>query len=396
MNVPRVAPSDAPARGLTARTYFDWEAFHGLQPEWDDLLARSAANSIFLRFDWVRSWLDTYGSKTAPVLVVVRNAAGQLVAVAPFYLAEYRLLDGVRCRALHLAADWPTGAECQDLIVDPSVEARAIESIAGELLACRAIWDFLWMPYVLGWSGGLARLERLASAAHLWTRERDVDFAVVELPRDMQAYEQQLASDMRQQLRRKKKKLLAREGVEFLECRHEGDLPRFLDALFDLNARRWATTGQVGTFLRKPAEAAFYRVFSRIALRAGWLRIFAVAERGEFKAVQFGYKYNSSLLQMQEGFAPEYCSGVGNVLRHHAFAGCIADGLRQYDFLAGMSEHKRRWLGSVRKGRNFLAGHAGLLSSVLRVGKVWPNGRYLMRTDTSGGVPSGSLVGALS
>ena len=69
---------------------------------------------------------------------------------------------------------------------------------------------------------------------------------------------------------------------------------------------------------------------------------------------------------MQEGFDIDFAKqNVGNVLRAMVFERLIAEGVRTYDFLAGVSRHKQSWSDSVpndlvvRAFRRNLLGTAG-------------------------------------
>jgi CelD/BcsL family acetyltransferase involved in cellulose biosynthesis len=121
----------------------------------------------------------------------------------------------------------------------------------------------------------------------------------------------------------------------------------------------------------------FYERFAPVALRAGWLRLYALRLDGAIRAVQYGYAYAHTFYQLQEGYDPEAPEGIGNVLREHAFKASIAEGLRAYDFLGEYTEHKRRWGAARRDGFDLLLGRPGLKNRTLFTRPVWPTGRFL-------------------
>jgi hypothetical protein len=85
----------------------------------------------------------------------------------------------------------------------------------------------------------------------------------------------------------------------------------------------------------------------------GWLRFFAARLDGEIKAVQYGYLYRRTFLQMQEGFDLDTATGLGNALRNQVIEHCIVNGVTAYDFLAGYTDNKRRWGVRLRLGHAF-------------------------------------------
>lgn len=371
---------------LSAMVVRDWAAVEQVAPEWNTLLRKSAADTIFLTWEWMRAWIDVAGRDFEPLIVIVRNSQGVLVAIAPFYVVPYRFLGIFKFRVLRIAGDWPTGGEYPDLIVDPEVEQPALCCIADALMKHCRLWDCIWMSKIAGWTGATARLAQCAHHARIHIHQREMSFGYLQLPGTIKEFEAGLSGNRRQQMRRKKRQFLANDDFAFERCADVESLERYLRGLFDLHERRWNTQGQSGVFTRKPKEAHFYRRFAPVALRAGWLRVYAARQGDDLKAVQLGYVYNNTFLQIQEGFDPLYEAGVGNVLRHYAVEACINEKLSAYDFLGDMTEHKSRWLAQRRTGYEIFMGHRSLKNMVLFARTIWPAGRFLRPVQSGGGV----------
>ena len=65
-------------------------------------------------------------------------------------------------------------------------------------------------------------------------------------------------------------------------------------------------------------------------------------------AQQFCFEHDGTVYLLQEGFDIEFAKqNVGNVLRAMVFERLIAEGVRTYDFLAGVSRHKQSWSDSM-------------------------------------------------
>lgn len=356
-----------------------------LEAEWNTLLSASSADCLFLTWEWISSWIEIAGANVDPWFVVVRDAGDGLVGVAPFYLAHTRLLGVVGFRTLRIASDHATGFEYGDWIVDASVEREVYAEIGHELARRRRAWDIIWMPRMSGWSGALERITRAADDASLPWHERPHPFSAVPLPSSLAEYEEGMSSNRRQQMRRKKRKLLGTDGVSIKACERTEDLPAFLDKLFELHHRRRMLLDDPGTFERKPATASFYRAFAARALDRGWLRLIAMLQGDDIVAIQIGYAYGGVFHQLQEGFDPDYVDGAGNVLRHIVIEQCIDEGLGAYDFLGGFTEHKRRWGAELREGHDLIIGSPRIKSRLLLRADVWPTGRLM----TEGGLYDG-------
>ncbi len=366
---------------LKTKIVSDWQEFDALADSWNALLSRSRSDIIFLRWEWIHAWRRVQGDSIRPFVVTVRDGNGDLVGVAPFYRTAYVLGRVLPYKCLRIMGDFPTGAECLDWIVCPEREKEVARRIAETLADAESEWDFLWMPYVPTWTGARDRMLDAAGAVGFPFSERDVPFGALQLPEKFEELINSLGSSHRYNTRRDLKRTFADPATVFSRCLDERSLPRFLDSLFRLHADRWGREGQLGTFRKKPNERKFYETFAPVAHDRGWLRLYGVEMAGELKAVQYGFLYNGAFLQIQEGFDHDSGRGLGNLLRFKVIEELIRDGIRVYDFLAGVSEHKKRWHAAERVGRDVMVGSRKLKSRLLFAKQVWPTGRYLRHVD---------------
>lgn len=355
----------------------DWSGVRALEREWNGLLAKSRADTLFLTWEWIETWIDVTGECHRPFVIVVRDGQGRLCGVAPFYLAPYRLAGVVPFRMLRVLADDETGSEYPDWIVERSCAAEIEWQIAATLKRHRRYWDGVWLPNLSGWSGAERDLRRVLGDHGCRSQSRSVAFCSIGLPGSLALYEGSLSKGQREKTRRVCRKVLQQAGMRITRCESPDDIDAYLAALFDLHRRRWQLRGDPGSFQRRPELQLFYRRFLPVALRKGWLRLYALREGEAFLALQLGYVYRNVFYQIQEGFDPQFTSGAGNVLRHQVIAACIAEGVGTYDLLAGASEHKRRWGATSQEGHDVFIGRPGVLSRLLVAAGIWPTGRYL-------------------
>lgn len=359
----------------------DWGRFEDLEKGWNVLLSRSRSDIIFLRWEWIDAWRRVNRNSIKPFVVVARDGSEDILGIAPFYRTEYKLVRVLPYKVLRIMGDFPTGAECLDWILRSDCEAEAARGISDALARSTDEWDFIWMPYVPLWTGGRDRIREAATASGFHFSEREVGFGCLELPGSFDAMLASLGTSHRYNTRRDIKRTFGDPRTAFLRCLEEQDIPRYLDSLFRLHSLRWGREGQRGTFLKKPNEARFYRTFAPEAYRRGWLGVYGVEISGELKAIQYGYIYNGAFLQMQEGFDEESGRGLGNILRFKVVEELISRGVKIYDFLGEMSEHKKRWHATERWGRHLMIGNRKLKNNILFSNNVWPTGRYLRHAE---------------
>jgi peptidoglycan/xylan/chitin deacetylase (PgdA/CDA1 family) len=362
---------------LTAIVVTSRDGLNAYAGKWNSLLKHSSANSIFLTWEWISTWLDTVYPDAPLFVIAVENGDGELVAVAPFYRSDLRLLGLVKYRCLRIIGDCQSGAEYGDVIIRSGFEGPALMCIMHELLKHPSAWDCIYMSNLAGWTGAY---ERIASVCmeldlprHAWPRE----FSAVELPDTYDAYLRQFSRNHRHNIRSSVRRLCESHVVDLARCGDQDELPGLLTHLFELHRRHWESAGQAGSFVRRPPMKRFYEAMAPVALRLGWLRLYVLRVDGVPQAAQYGYAYDGTLYALQDGYNPDGLDGIGNILRNFVFGKCIEERLGQYDFLGEFTEHKRRWGAELKSGYDLLIGRRSLKNRLLFWKNISPEGRFI-------------------
>lgn len=348
-----------------------------LAKEWNNLLRQSAADSIFLTWEWISSWLDTVSPTAILAVVAVHDSTERLIAVAPFYISTLRFLGVIKYRCLRVIGDCYSGGEYPDIVVLPSFEKDALAVISKTIASTECQWDCAWMPNVAGWTGAAERLLAAFGPDSHFVRKRPCSFSALSLPNSWKEFTSQLSSNRRSTLQRQKKRLAHAGVVTFRQCRNEEELPLALETLFALHQKRWQQAGHEGSFVRRPKMIDFYKDFATKALANNWLVLYSLAINDVTIASQYGYLYNNSFLQLQEGYDPVGPNGSGNTLRAEIFRRCMEYGIREYDFLGEHTAHKASWCAVERRGWQIFLGQNYFKNIPLKLIKIWPTGRFL-------------------
>src|ERR1051326_581755 len=75
------------------------EEFRLLATEWNLLLARSAANTIFLTWEWLYSWWQHFGSGSQLAIILIERG-NKLLGIAPLFQGQGRALGVLPIRYL--------------------------------------------------------------------------------------------------------------------------------------------------------------------------------------------------------------------------------------------------------------------------------------------------------
>lgn len=354
------------------------EEFLAASSWWDALLARSPADSFFLRHAWLCAWWRHFGAERELRVLVVESAEGAIVGVAPWCLTKETDLGMLPVGEIAFLGREGVTGDYLDVFAEPGQHAEVLRLCLAALLKDSG-WDLLKISDVLETS---PTLEALVEAA----RERGL--AVVPgktqlcpylpLPATWDAFLASVSGNMRSNLRRKEKKLAAL-GARIEEAHGDAIAPA-LDTLFELHGARWETKGKTGNFI-DPRLRAFHRDIA-VALDAeNAVGLWTAFIDGKPAAAIYGFRHSGRFLYYQAGFDPAFAEhGVGLAIMGHAIRRSIEAGLTEFDYLRGDEDYKRRWTDLARHTKTLVLARPNLR------GLAW-------RTLTSGKETAKRLLG---
>jgi peptidoglycan/xylan/chitin deacetylase (PgdA/CDA1 family)/CelD/BcsL family acetyltransferase involved in cellulose biosynthesis len=328
-----------------------------LRAEWDRLVCQSGSRTIFLTWEWMTAWWSAYGTPDQLRILTLFDNEGVLRGIAPLREQSVRQY-GRPVRALSFVGDGSIGSALNDsdyldFIVEPGYEKQAMETIEkhcagsfpGRVLLLNEIPDT---------SPNLGHLRELAASHGTAWKESDVPCATVRLPENWEDYLRTLQSRFRTKVRSTLRNLEGRPEVRMQFCTEASQLDRLLPVLFDLHQRRWAREGKPGVFAWD-RKRDFYFTLSRKLLERRWLRFSWLEWNDRILACQYGFEYGGTYFQLQEGYEPDaehWNPGVG--LRAWTIREFLKEGLKEYDFMGGVSRHKTDWGAQVKLSKRLV------------------------------------------
>jgi CelD/BcsL family acetyltransferase involved in cellulose biosynthesis len=291
-----------------------------LRDEWT-ALAQERGN-IFSSWEWASIWRRHYGGERPLLLTACRTDDGRLAALLPLYLWKARPVRVGRFLG-HGPAD-QLGPICD--AEDRKYAAAALARVCGDADLDLLIAEHL--PRREGWRSALGATPLFREAS-----------PTLSLDRDWEAYLASRSANLRQQVRRRERRLARSHSVRFRLADDATRLQDDLTTLFALHAARWGEKGSA--FL--PFES-FHRDFAPVALERGWLRLWFLELDGRVAAAWYGFRYGRVESYYQAGRDPDRSDeSVGFVLLAHSIREAAADGMREYRFLRGAELYKSRF-----------------------------------------------------
>jgi CelD/BcsL family acetyltransferase involved in cellulose biosynthesis len=298
--------------------------------EWSALAERS--RNVFVTPEWADAWRAHYAPGAELRLLAVRDDAGELRALWPFYV-DTRGPVRVARLAGHGPAD-ELGPACapEDRVLAAHGLRQALESRAlgaQALLAERLAADVDWPAQL-----GARTLHREASPV---------------VPIGGRSWEDYLAAqsrNFREQAGRRRRKLEREHDIQITMTGDPAALGADLDTLVALHERRWED-GESDSF--DGVNGAFHRDFAAVALERGWLRLWILRANGEPVAAWHGFRFGGVDAFYQSGRNPEWDrASVGFVLMAHTVRLAFEDGMAEYRLLRGEEGYKGRWAAEDR------------------------------------------------
>jgi CelD/BcsL family acetyltransferase involved in cellulose biosynthesis len=321
----------------------DFHAFSQLRREWNDLLSRSSADTVFLTWEWLSSWWKCYaGAKDVLHIIVIRDSAGELIGILPLHRRLQPWLPLKPIQTLRFIGDGSWDSDYLDAILVQGREKDILESVWKWLRGQRS-WSVLELTGIPESSATLQWLDRTEGAHEIVARKENIPCLVIDLPHSWEDYLASLKPRFRTKIRSTLREITAGHEVRFRTVDTEVELTSGLQSLYELHGRRWALKGTEGVF-RNSAKRRFYECFTPLFLEQGWLAFDFLELNGAAAACQICFRYRGTQFLLQEGFDPEFADeSVGIALRAMTLKKAIEDGIRQYDFLAGLGRHKTQW-----------------------------------------------------
>jgi CelD/BcsL family acetyltransferase involved in cellulose biosynthesis/peptidoglycan/xylan/chitin deacetylase (PgdA/CDA1 family) len=314
-----------------------------LKSEWNKLVQRSSADSVFLTWEWLTSWWMAYGSGKELFILVARGEIGECLGIAPLYLE-----NSGRTRLLRFLGDGTYDSDYLDFVVSPAHQDLVLAAFYVHLQQIHKKWDAMQLSEIPETSPSLGYLRGLTNTEGWIIREEEVPCGVRALPSTWDGFLQTLKPRFRTSARACLRNLEQSEGA-YDVLTNEADLVSWLSTLYDLHSDRWALRQQSGVFASQ-SKRDFYNRLARSFLERGWLHVSRWRFKDAVLACQFGMVYHGTYHLLQEGFDSR-CIHVspGVTLRAATIRDLISRGVHTYDFLAGMGRHKTDWGANEKK-----------------------------------------------
>ncbi len=313
------------------------EGFEALRSEWNPLLHRSAWDTLFMTWEFQKTWWQYHGEGEAYLLAC--RLGDELVGIIPLYVAEAE--DGRRVRLV----GGTEVADYLDFIVAPGHEAAVIQRVLEWLQGPEApSWDTVeWVN--VPEEGPVHRFFPQVASSLGWQVEAAVEDVcpIIPLPETWDDYLAMLNKHQRHEIRRKIRRIERQARVHWYIVDSTYDLDAEVERFIRLHE---ASSPDKDAFMTDEMRR-FFHALAWVMLEAGWLQLSFIEVNGEAAASMYCFDYGDSVLVYNSGYDPEKYARLspGIVLLSYCIRHAIEIGKRKFDFMQGDEEYKYRFGG---------------------------------------------------
>lgn len=314
------------------------EDLPAIADEWNAL----AADRAFRRHEWLATWWRHYRTSDDELwIVALRDAAGSLVGLAPWYLRR-RAWSG---RVVRFLGSGKVCSEYLTVLCRAGAEAAVARRLAEWLVdEARDRWDLIELSGIDRGDAAMADLlEQMRLRGHL-VHERQQHYTWrLELPETWDEFLGRLSSKRRSRVRAAQRRMLDSGQAVVRGARSPAEVTQGLAVLQRLHEQRRQSLGGDGCFstprFNEFLHEAAERFLALERLQLDWLEI-----GGRPAAVEFKLLGRDSLYYYQTGMDPSLADeSPGWLLQIASLRRAIDDGRRGFDFLRGDEEYKASW-----------------------------------------------------
>jgi CelD/BcsL family acetyltransferase involved in cellulose biosynthesis len=325
---------------LELTAYNQFSLFNDLQPEWNDLLSRSASNRIFSTWEWQSTWWQAYEPGSLWV-IACRDSDGKLIGLAPWFIENHaekgRIICSIGCREV---------TDYLDIIADQAHTEEVLNSLTAYLREHPDQFDHIELCNIPEDSISYQNFPKILEQNGFTIRLTHEDVCpIIRFTGNWEDFLTSLDKKDRHELRRKIRRA---EGVgndmQWYIVGAENDLETEMERFLEMMA---ASSPDKTRFLSDPNNVRFFKSVSAIMHSKGWLQLIFLTFNGKHAAVYLNFDYNKQILVYNSGILETEFGHLspGIVLLALDIKHAIETGHTVFDFLQGNEVYKYRMGG---------------------------------------------------
>jgi len=313
---------------------WDEATFLNSREQWNNLLERSAADRLFLSWEWLASWWQTFADSSMQLKVfAATDSDGKLLGLAPLYLSRVKSHSVSSNRLQFIGNCWREHSTMPTELLDFIVDKCSGDILPALLLYIDRLsdWDELVIPYISRQSKSFSLIENKVFFKLCLVRDAEQHQSFyLPLHSGFDDYLKSLSKSVRLKLYNRRSRL-AQSGAVAFSNHINNNIEENFSLLNRLHEQRWGKavfTGQRLKFNQMLAE----RLAERNALDFSVLTL-----NNRPVSIQYNYIVDGHVYNIQAGFEvlPDKKIALGYLHFGYEIESAYKQKYSCYDFLAG-------------------------------------------------------------
>lgn len=329
------------------------DVFDELRKKWNQILARSKDNHIFLTWEYLSTFWKHFGKKINMKILCVEDEK-EIVAIAPLRQFHYGISSRLGYEVIEplgYRGNMPDGGDYTGLLLGEN-ENECFRLFLN-YLAEQKDWDFIYLYDVPGTSIIPSLLTRMSRSPLKIEIKEGAVCPYVTFPSSVDIFLEKLNGKFRKNLRRSMKNLERDYGK--VEIKKHNDFCSLNDAMeifFRLHQMRWRSKHKQGVFSTQ-AIRDFYIDVAKSFFAKRWLALYFLTVKDEPIAAHFCFEYQRKMYFALSGYDLNFSKySVSSLLTLKIIEKCIEKNLTEFDFMKGDEPYKFKWTNKYRRNVN--------------------------------------------
>jgi CelD/BcsL family acetyltransferase involved in cellulose biosynthesis len=350
---PKAAAASPPPGELECTIETSFAGLDALRETWDEAVIR-LGGTIYMSYDWVRTWWDFYGAGHELRLFVFQSG-DQVVGIVPLYIGSLGVWP-LRLKVARLV-----GANIPPKVFDPPLDpawaAAVMERVIQHLLVAERC-DLLSFGFVSELHSSSAAIIQACRTLQPLVRPAVLISADVQAtfrpPGCLDAYLKSLSRNERKNNRRLYDLSSLKESYEVREdvLQEAAEVAVEFERFLEQHSEEWQSRGRPGHFYAWPKAAEFHRALVKVLGPARRVRFIRLLANGEVIASIYGFRLGTRLFAelptRRNGSEWENYS-LGRTIIVRTLLAAAREGITQVDAGLGHYDHKTRLGGEEGK-----------------------------------------------
>lgn len=312
------------------------EGMAAIAKPWNDLLAASRSDTIFLSWGWHFAWVECFGRAERELYILMVYNENTLIGIAPWCIRKAKY-GPFPMRRIEFLGTPEAGSDYLDVFAKKGSEKEVARAIYHFLFGEAASqWDCLGLSDVPSDSLFLLHfMEQMRGDGRYFEVEAGAFCPSLALPESREDFLARLSPNRRQQYSRHAR-LLEREGKVRYESFKREQVGPALKEFGALYRQRWNDADALLHFVEKVllhcqgADKVQLDLLSVEGKSIAGLLHLRCGERLLMYLMAVDHSFNKSI-------------SIGNIVVGRSIERAIADGCSEYNFLKGYEEYKFHW-----------------------------------------------------